>query len=118
MSAVLVELDSTAMVRLRGEIEMATVNEMMAAVDRTALDRVTLLVLDLAEVDFMDAAALRAVFRIRDLCEMNHVHLTVIAPRGLAGCLFAITRASEVLDVVDDGEGSAVTRGYDGGQPA
>ena len=97
---------------------MATVDEMMAAVDRTALDRVTLLVLDLGDVHFMDAAALCAVFRIRDLCEMNHVHLTVIAPRGLAGCVFAITRASEVLDVVDDGEGWAARRGYDGGEPA
>ena len=97
------ELESTALLRMAGELDMATAGQVMDAVDEVDLDGITLLVLDLQDVEFLDLSVLRAIFGARDRCEAHGVHLTVMSPRGAARRVFLLTRAHEVLDIVDAG---------------
>ena len=100
------ELSSTVLLALEGDIDLATVHQVMAGVHQVDLDRITLLVLDLDRVGFLDLAGLHAILRINDECEDHDVHLTVITPRSAASRVFSLTRAHLELDLVDAGVGS------------
>ena len=95
--------ESTVLVRMDGEIDLGTARRVTAAVDQTDLHGITALVLDLQEVEFLDLAALRAILCVRDRCENDGVHLTVIGPLGAARRIFTLTHANEELDFVDAG---------------
>jgi anti-anti-sigma factor len=101
------ELESTVLVRFAGEIDLATIHQLRVAVEGVDLDRVSLLVVDLQDVAFLDLAALHTILRVKDDCDLSDVHLTVIAPRGSARRVFTLTRAHELLDFVDAGVGEA-----------
>ena len=100
------ELSSTVLLAMEGDIDLATVHRLMAGVNQVDLDRITLLVLDLDRVGFLDLAGLHAILRINDDCEDHDVHLTVITPRSAASRVFTLTRAQLVLDLVDAGVGA------------
>jgi anti-anti-sigma factor len=91
---------------LEGDIDLATIRHVMAGVNEVDLDRITLLVLDLDRVGFMDLAGLNAILRINDECVDHGVHLTVIAPRSSASRVFTLTRANLELDIVDADSGA------------
>jgi anti-anti-sigma factor len=99
------ELSSTVLLVMEGDIDLATVHHAMASVDRVDLDRITLLVVDLDRVGFVDLAGLHAILRINDECADHDVHLTVITPRSAASRVFTLTRAHLELDLVDAGVG-------------
>ena len=100
------ELSSTVLLALEGDIDLATVHHVMAGVHKVDLDRITLLVVDLDRVGFLDLAGLHAILRINDDCNEQGVHLTVITPRSDASRVFTLTRAHLVLDLVDAGVGA------------
>jgi anti-anti-sigma factor len=100
------ELSSTVLLGLEGDIDLATVHHVMAGVDEVDLDSITLLVLDLDRVGFMDLAGLNAILRINDDCAEHGVHLTVIVPQSAASRVFTLTRAYLELDLVDAGVGA------------
>ena len=99
------ELSSTVLLLMEGDIDLANVHHAMAAAHRVDLDSITLLVLDLDRVGFLDVAGLKAILRINEDCENHGVHLTVITPRGSASRVFTLTRAHMLLDLVDAGAG-------------
>jgi anti-anti-sigma factor len=97
------ELSSTVLLVMEGDIDLATVHHAMAAADGVELDRITLLVVDLDRVGFVDLAGLHAILRIDEECKNHDVHLTVITPRSAASRVFTLTRAHLELDLVDAG---------------
>jgi anti-anti-sigma factor len=101
------ELESTVLVRIAGEIDRATIHQLMVAVEGVDLDRISLLVVDLQDVAFLDLAAINTILRVKDECDLSDVHLTVIAPRGSARRVFTLTRVHELLDFVDTRIGDA-----------
>ena len=98
-----VEFSSTALVRVDGDVDLATVHELTAALQRVDLRTITLLVLDIDEIGFLDLAGLNAILSLNDDCTINDVHLSVIAPRGPAKRLFTLTHTDLELDLVDAG---------------
>ena len=101
------ELASTMVVRAEGDIDHASVHQLTGALDQVDLHAITLLVLDLDEVRFLDLAGLNAILTLNEECKRSGVHLTLIAPRGPAQRLFRLTRTDRELDLVDAGAGSA-----------
>lgn len=106
LSLAVEELDPTVLLRIAGEIDLATIDQVTAAVGRLDLDRISLLVLDLQDVEFLDLSVLRGILRLRDRCGTHGVHVTVMSPRGLARRVLDLTHAHKALDLVDAG-GSA-----------
>ena len=100
------ELSSTVLLAMEGDIDLATIHHVMAGVNSVDMDRITLLVLDLDRVGFLDLAGLNTILRINEECGEQGVHLTVIAPRSAASRVFTLTRAHLELDLVDAGVGS------------
>ena len=101
------ELAPTMVVLAEGDIDHASVHQLTRALDRVDLGTITLLVLDLDGVRFLDLAGLNAILSLNEECKSRGVHLSVIAPRGPAQRLFRLTRTDLELDLVDAGAGSA-----------
>ena len=99
LTATVEERGSSVQLAMEGEIDLATVHQVMANVNRVDLNRITALVIDLGRVTFLDLAGLHAILRINEDCKDHAVHLTVIAPRCAASRVFTLTRAHRELNL-------------------
>lgn len=86
-----------AMVRVRGEVDLSTVSELATALEGVA-ERGDVL-LDLSQLDFIDASGLRALVQAdRRLRHEGH-RLVISEPPPMALRLLEITRLMHVLDI-------------------
>lgn len=92
---------STLVLRMVGDLDLAGIGQVMAALDRLDLATTTHLVLDLRELAFLDIAGLMTILRANDHCRKHHIAVTVVKPRGRASRVFTLTRAHRELDLVD-----------------
>lgn len=90
-----------AVIELAGELDLAVAADLRALLDAVAADRPQFVVVDLADVGFIDSTVLRELLR---------VHRTVRADGGrlvMAGChaavkrLLALTGTTEVFELAD-----------------
>ncbi len=81
---------AVTVVALRGEADRATLHVLQDALADVIADGHGDVVVDLAQTEFMDAAALRAVVRARETLEGTGRHLTLRSPSRSAGRLLAV----------------------------
>ena len=93
--------DSTLVLRMAGDLDLAGVGQVMAALDRVDIGHTTELIFDLRELAFLDLAGLKTILRANDYCKSHHIPVTVIKPRGFASRVFTLTRVHLELDLVD-----------------
>ena len=93
--------DSMLLFRMAGDLHLATIGQLLSALDRVDLDRTTLLVFDLHDVAFIDLAGLTTILRANDDCADHAVQLAVVKPIGFASRVFTLTRVHRVLDLID-----------------
>ena len=93
--------DSAVFLRMAGDLDLANIGQVMAALDRVDLDRTTQLVFDPQEVVFLDSAGLQTILRLNDHCKDQGSRVKVVKPRGLASRVFTLTRVHLELDLVD-----------------
>ena len=84
-------------VALRGEADVATVPVVVDALARVISDQDGDVVVDLAQTDFMDTAALRAVLRAREELHGGERQLTLRSPSRIAGRLLAVFGLSQLV---------------------
>jgi len=101
LSLVVEQSGSSLLFRMAGGLDLAAIGSLMLAVEEVDVDRTTRLVLDLREVDFLDAAGLNTIVRANAYCKDHDIPVTVIKPRGLARRVFTLTRVHRELDLVD-----------------
>ena len=79
---------------------MTTAGLFDAAVTEIDCAGLSLLVIDLQEIEWIDPVGLTSVLRASEWCRDNDTALTLIRPRGLASRVFTLTRAPIGLDVL------------------
>lgn len=96
----------TALVELRGELDLATVPQVAEVLDGLApnADGVRHVVLDLRGLTFMDASGLHELIRQNDYAHQNRHNLAVVRGRKAIERLLALTAVEELLVLVDDPE--------------
>ena len=96
----------TALIELRGELDIATVPQVAQAFDGLApeADRVRHIVLDLRGLTFMDASGVHELIRQNDHARQNRHNLAVIRGRKPIQRLLSLTAVDEILVLVDDPE--------------
>jgi anti-sigma B factor antagonist len=92
------ERDGSIVLRLAGELDVATAPRLKSAVDAACASGAEEVVLDLRSVRFIDSSGLRQILQARETCEEHSKQLLVIAelqagPRRL----FDVTGAGDVL---------------------
>ena len=93
-------LGTTVIIRLRGDLELATFGLLEAALDDVDCTQVSVLVVDLHEIEFLDLTGLRSILRADAHCRDYDTAVTVVRPKGLARRVFTLTKAHRELDLV------------------
>jgi anti-anti-sigma factor len=88
---------ATTVVALRGEADIATLPVVVDALARVIADQDGDVVVDLAQTDFIDTAALRAVLRAREVLHGGERQLTLRSPSGFAVRLLAVFGLSQLV---------------------
>jgi anti-anti-sigma factor len=83
--------------RVRGLLDTTTADLFDAAVTEIDCAQLSLLVIDLQEVEWLDPVGLSSILRAREWCKETDTALTVIRPRGLVGRFVSLSRALDVL---------------------
>ncbi|MGZ6574700.1 MAG: STAS domain-containing protein [Solirubrobacteraceae bacterium] len=96
----------TALVELRGELDLATLPQVAEVLDGLAPDAAGIrhIVLDLRGLTFMDASGLHELIRQNDYARQNRHNLAVVRGRKAIERLLALTAVEELLVMVDDSE--------------
>ena len=94
----------TALVALRGELDLATAPQVAEVLDGLAPDAegVRHIVLDLRGLTFMDASGLHELIRQNNHARQNRHNLAVVRGREAIDRLLALTAVEEILVLVDD----------------
>jgi anti-sigma B factor antagonist len=88
-----------AIVEAGGELDGATVQAFVWAIDGALDGRPAVLCLDLSAVTFADSAALAAIVRTRRVTAWRGSSLTVVTGDGAVGRLLELTRLDRLVDV-------------------
>ena len=96
----------TALIELRGELDVATAPQVTEAFDGLApdADGVRHVVVDLRGLTFMDARGLHELIRQNDYARESRQNLAVVRGGEAIQRLLALTAVDEVLVLVDDPE--------------
>ena len=96
----------TALVALRGELDLLTVSKVAQVLDGLELtaDGVRHLVLDLRGLTFMDLPGLRELIRQNEYARSNRHNLAVVRGTKVIDRLLKLTGAEDLLVLVDDPE--------------
>lgn len=91
---------SRTVVALRGELDVATGPALGAGVREAAGD-VTHLVIDLRELEFMDASGLRALVRAQSVAHLSGRAFAIVPGDGPVQTLLMLTGMTEQFTVLD-----------------
>jgi anti-anti-sigma factor len=96
----------TALIEVRGELDIGTVPQVAKMLDGLALDAdgVRHVILDLRRLTFMDASGIHELTRQNHYARENRQNLAVVRGPKAIQRLFELTGVEEVLVLVDDPE--------------
>jgi len=94
----------TALVALRGELDLLTVSKVAEVLDGLELtaEGVRHVVLDLRGLTFMDIPGLRELIKQNEFARENHHHLAVVRGTDAINRLLELTGVEDQLVLVDD----------------
>jgi anti-sigma B factor antagonist len=94
----------TALIELRGELDIATAPQVAKVLDGVApdADGVRHVIVDLRKLTFMDARGIHELTRQNDYARQNRHNLAVVRGPKAVQRLFALTAVEETLVLVDD----------------
>jgi anti-sigma B factor antagonist len=84
-------------VAVRGEVDIAAVPVLDAALDAAIRDSVGAFIIDLSDVEFIDSSGLHALMRARDLLGREDRPLAVVCPFGPVRRVFELSGSSELF---------------------
>jgi anti-sigma B factor antagonist len=90
-------LDDVPGVAVYGEVDIAAVQALEAALDEAIRASVGAFVIDLTEVEFIDSSGLSVLLRARALLGREDRPLVVICPRGAVRRLLELAGAADVF---------------------
>jgi anti-anti-sigma factor len=97
------ESDTTLLLQLAGEFDLAAVGPVEHALDRlSSAPKPRRVVFDLRGLTFLDLAGLRTILRADARGRAEAFEVVVVRPRGTANRGFTLTRAGEELSMVHD----------------
>jgi anti-anti-sigma factor len=87
---------------LRGELDLSTVGKVQEEIHQAADNDVSVLVLDLSQLTFLDSTGLRCIVKADERARDEGWRLVVVKGPDTVNRVFSITRLDERLEMVDD----------------
>lgn len=99
--------DGVALLVLEGEMDMAAIRAFRAGVEDAVGDReIRTLILDMAEVPFMDSSMLRELLRVNQELRQQGAWTVLAALQGPVRRLLDLTRTAELFRLADTRDGA------------
>jgi len=98
-NAIITEDPFASVIALEGELDMATVSTLHAAVLGALDSDVRSIVLDMRDLAFIDSSGLRTIVGLHERARRTGVKVVLRSPSPLATSIFSITGQDEVLTV-------------------
>ncbi len=102
---------------LRGELDQSTTDKLRSAIDDLITDGARLIVLDLADVSFLDSTGLRAILAAAQMLRDRDGRLTCEGLSGAAGRVLELTGTLETLRGAASRRANDLTRLEERGRP-
>ena len=93
--------DGTARVRLAGDLDLSTVPALQARVEALRGEGSTQIVLDLAELDFIDSTGLRLILELHGEAARDGFTLALVPGGHAVQRVFDITGTADVLPFIE-----------------
>jgi anti-sigma B factor antagonist len=94
-----------SVIAVRGEMDLHNAPTFQYAIERAAKNEgVGAVVVDMAEVTFMDSTALSALMRSKDALDQQEVSLRLAAPSGAVERIFSVTGFQDYFDIFSSRE--------------
>ena len=101
-----------ARLRLRGELDIAGADELLARFHEACASEPSLLLIDLAELSFCDCSGIRVLLMAAEHCREKHIDIRLVGMRPNVRRTFELTHTAEVLHLGQDGSDHAKHRGF------
>jgi anti-sigma B factor antagonist len=98
--------DGVQLVAVSGELDLASVNELRAALGTAVATRSQSVVVDVSDVSFIDSTALAALLRSNDELSSNGVRMVMACPPGPVRRLLTMTSLDDRLSLAPDRPGA------------
>ena len=95
------------LVRVKGEVDMASAPQLEAAIERARETRPEQLVLDLAAVEFIDVSGLRVLIRAYHRAEEQGERLVIARASRPVRRLLALSGVADLIPIAEDADGSS-----------
>jgi len=103
--------DGKTIVRLAGDLDFATVAEVMPALEKECARNPKQLVLDLSRVEFLDSSGIYLLVTVHKRLTANGCSLIVTDPSAAASRALQVTATDRVLPITHTSPASALVRG-------
>lgn len=90
----------TTVVKLHGELDLASTPTFSAQLDQTASAAPAAIVLDLTALEFIDSTGLRAILQVDETCRESGRRFAVVPGGSQVARLFEIARVQEHLELI------------------
>jgi len=94
-------------VAVHGEVDVAAVPTLVAALDQAIRESTGAFVIDLCDVEFLDSAGLSVLLRARALLGSDDRQLAVVCPPGAVRRLFEVAGIADLLILFGSREDAA-----------
>ena len=94
-------------VAVHGEVDVAAVPTLVAALDQAIRESTGVFVIDLCDVEFLDSAGLSVLLRARALLGRDDRQLAVVCPPGAVRRLFEVAGIADLLILFGSREDAA-----------
>jgi anti-sigma B factor antagonist len=98
--------DGVQLVAVSGELDLASVNELRAALATAVATRSQSVVVDVSDVSFIDSTALAALLSSNDELSSNGVRMVMACPPGPVRRLLTMTSLDDRLSLAPDRPGA------------
>jgi len=99
--------DGVEVVRVEGEIDIATAPRLISVLNQTVQDALRSVVVDLSAVGFMDSTGLALLINAHRRLTRRHKGFAIVCPAGRLRRVFEITDMVDTLRVSPDWESAA-----------
>jgi anti-sigma B factor antagonist len=104
--------DGKTIVRLGGDLDFATVAEVMTALEKECARNPKQLVLDLSRVEFLDSSGIYLLVTVHKRLTANGCSLIVTNPSAAASRALQVTATDRVLPIAHTSPASILVRGF------
>ena len=91
--------DTYSIVAVRGEVDLHTAPKVQYAIERGSEGGVEAVVVDMADIAFMDSTALSTLMRAKESLEKKGTSLRLTAPSEAVERIFAVTGYGHYFDI-------------------